>query len=457
MLTIETLFKKSEFIPNNAQREAILHIENPLFLVAGPGSGKTRVLLWRTLNLIVFHGVKPEEIYLSTFTEKAAKQLKEGLLSLLGMASNETGGAYDISEMYVGTVHSLCQRLISDRRFAENRSRKQTPILLDALDQYFHVQSNRFWNEARGTLDLPGDLFQSINSYLISDPRRKNSQSKHLTVTNSIQLFNRFSEENLSPDRIEAEAGSDELRMMAQLYRFYLESLNSLNAKYVDFSLLQQEAYISLLKNPDSGNIFKHVIVDEYQDTNAIQEKIFFQLAKGNKNICVVGDDDQALYRFRGATVENFVQFPERCQKYLSTSPKTIKLNINYRSRKKIVDFYSEFINHEDWVRSRANKLFYRLANKDIKSHSIDIHPSVVTSSNIESDQVAEQVADFVKQLIVQKKVTDPNQIAFLFPSLQSVQTRRMIRALEARNLRVYAPRAGRFLECEEPTALVGL
>lgn len=457
MLTIDKLFKNVDFTPNDAQRESILHVANPLFLVAGPGSGKTRVLLWRTLNLIVFHGTKPEEIYLSTFTEKAATQLKEGLLSLLGMASNETGVSYDISEMYVGTVHSLCQRLITDRRFAEHRSRKNAPILLDALDQYFHVQSNRFWNEAKVALNLPDDLFQTINSYLISDPRRRNSQSKHHTVTNSIQLFNRFSEENLSPDRIEAAADSDELRMMASLYRFYLDSLNGPNAKYVDFSLLQQEAYTSLLKNPDSGNIFKHVIIDEYQDTNAIQEKIFFQLAHGNKNICVVGDDDQALYRFRGATVENFVQFPERCQKYLSTSPKTIKLNTNYRSRKAIVDFYSEFIDQENWVRNLANKLFYRLADKDIKPHSDDIHPAVVTSSNIESEQVAEQVADFVAQLIVQKKVADPNQIAFLFPSLQSVHARRMKRALENRDIRVYAPRAGRFLECEEPTAIIGL
>jgi DNA helicase-2/ATP-dependent DNA helicase PcrA len=104
------LIQPKPFTPNPNQERAILHIGSPLFLTAGPGSGKTRVLLWRTLNLLVFHDVKPEEIFLGTFTEKAAFQLKEGLRSLLGLVTNLTGTPYDVSRMYVGTVHSLCQR-----------------------------------------------------------------------------------------------------------------------------------------------------------------------------------------------------------------------------------------------------------------------------------------------------------------------------------------------------------
>ena len=130
-LTIQDLWRAARFTPNHAQRDAILHTAGPLYLPAGPGSGKTRVLLWRTLNLIVFHDVPPEAIYLSTFTEKAALQLREGLQVLLGHVTNITGRPFDLAQMYVGTVHSLCRRILSDRRFSVGRERIRPPHLLD--------------------------------------------------------------------------------------------------------------------------------------------------------------------------------------------------------------------------------------------------------------------------------------------------------------------------------------
>lgn len=451
-MDINDLFSKVGFEPNNSQQKAILHTEGPLFLMAGPGSGKTRVLLWRSLNLIVCHGVKPDEIYLSTFTEKAASQLKEGLLSMLGVATNLTGQSYDISQMYVGTVHSLCQRLITDRRLSEERSRTRAPILLDELGQYFFLSSNQFWRDATAALELPEDIFETINIYF-----GKKSSSKHNAVTNCISLFNRFSEEKISPAEAEAKAGDEILEILARIYGYYIARLSNGGRQRVDFSLLQQSAYDAICQAEEAIGVFKHVIVDEYQDTNAIQEKLFFRLAAGHKNICIVGDDDQALYRFRGATVENFVQFPDRCAAHLGCKSQAIRLNTNYRSRKRIVDFYTRFIDQEDWTRDAARKLFYRLVDKNIQAHSEDVYPSVVASSQLSGEDVAEEVAGFVKKLIDQKKVSDPNQIAFLFPSLKSVATTRMKAALEAKGLLVYAPRAGRFLECDEPTEMFGL
>src|SRR5512132_321635 len=111
MTPLEALWRDAKFMPTPEQRSAILHSDGPLYLPAGPGSGKTRVLLWRTLNLIAFQGVSPDEIYLSTFTEKAAHQLKEGLRSLLALATSKNGQPYDLGRMYVGTIHSLCQKL----------------------------------------------------------------------------------------------------------------------------------------------------------------------------------------------------------------------------------------------------------------------------------------------------------------------------------------------------------
>jgi DNA helicase-2/ATP-dependent DNA helicase PcrA len=452
---MDELFKIHEFQPNEGQRDAIFSIDGPLFLMAGPGSGKTRVLLWRTINLIVFNNVPPEKIFLSTFTEKASKQLSEGLQAILGTATNITKMPYDISNMYIGTLHSLCQRIVGDRRFVVDRSRMQVPSLMDELDQYFFINSPYFWGKVREILHLEDDesFRLEIKQYF-----ENRSAARHDSAKSLISIFNRFSEENLSPDLIEQQATNETdttLIKVAKLYRWYAEELAS--KKQMDFALLQQRALNVLEKSEHTINEFEHVVIDEYQDTNRIQEQVIFRLAKGHKNVCVVGDDDQALYRFRGATVENFVQFPERCNKYLQKEPKKIKLNINYRSQKQIVNTYTSFINHIDWKREDGNG-HYRLHDKDIKPHDQGNEIAVVTSTPFPYDNVAKEIAEFVKKLIDERKVEDPNQIAFLFPSLRNNQkVRTMKRTLESLGIKVYAPRAGRFLEVEEAKVMLGL
>ncbi|MGG1289830.1 ATP-dependent helicase [Bacillus smithii] len=454
-LTLDHLFELHSFQPNDGQRKAILSVDGPLFLMAGPGSGKTRVLLWRTVNLIVFHGVKPDKIFLSTFTEKAAKQLQDGLQEILGTVTNLTGKPYDISKMYVGTIHSLCQRIIGDRRFIQDRSRMKVPSLLDELDQYFFINSSMFWRKVREILHIGDDEDFRIELKQYFNNR---GSSKHESAKSLISIFNRFSEENLSAQTIQEQAKElrdDTLYKIANLYQWYMDELFAKNQ--VDFSLLQQKALDVLKIGEHTIYEFEHIIIDEFQDTNRIQEKLIFHLAKGHKNVCVVGDDDQALYRFRGATVENFVQFPERCMLYLQRSPKEIKLNINYRSKKQIVNTYTSFIDYIDWTREDG-KGYYRLHNKDIKPHNQDDDIAVVTTTPSSYDNVAKEIAEFVKKLIDEKKVEDPNQIAFLFPALKdNSKARTMKRALENLGLKVYAPRAGRFLDSDEAKAMFGL
>ncbi|HFD40873.1 MAG TPA: hypothetical protein ENJ31_13605 [Anaerolineae bacterium] len=185
-LEIEDLWQIAAFAPNPDQKEAILHTDGPLYITAGPGSGKTRVLLWRALNLIVFHQVPPGEIFLSTFTEKAAHQLREGLQSLLGLVTNLTGQPYDLTPMYTGTVHSLCRRMLSDRRrFSANRQRRRPPTLLDELDQYFHLTRNRTWRQVlRGAGLEAEEANGTINAVF-----GVQSESKHVAVTNCLTLF----------------------------------------------------------------------------------------------------------------------------------------------------------------------------------------------------------------------------------------------------------------------------
>jgi len=132
-------------IPTENQKKAILHVNCPLFLTAGPGSGKTRVILWKTLNLIVFHNVKPEEIFLGTFTEKTAKQLKDGLHELLGIVTNITNVSYDLASMSIGTIHSICQHLLTDRHFTDGERKRPPPLLMDSLSQYFKIYKQLYW------------------------------------------------------------------------------------------------------------------------------------------------------------------------------------------------------------------------------------------------------------------------------------------------------------------------
>ena len=474
--TLDKLWQLARFQPNDAQREAILHVEGPLYLTAGPGSGKTRVLLWRTLNLIVFHGVKPEEIFLSTFTEKAALQLREGLQALLGLVTNLNGQPYDLSQMYIGTVHSLCQRLLADRRrFSTGRSRNRPPTLLDELDQYFHLSKTRTWLAVTQAAGLDADANAAVNA-TFGHP----SQSRHVAVTNCIGVFNRFSEECLDPATALARlaAGDGELHayleqwerdpaqvaLLLRLYAAYQESLVTEQGAVTDFSLLQQAAYQVLTAFPEAGAVFKQVIVDEYQDTNTIQERIFFRLAGGNGNLCVVGDDDQALYRFRGATVENFVEFPARCQHYLNCAPRRIALATNYRSRARIVDFYKTFMAQAEWAKEAGQPGFYRVMDKDIQAHRRDAAPAVVLAgeAKLPAADACAEIAQFVRQLLDAGKVEDPNQIAFLFPSLKWQgnmldSVRRVKEALEAAGLKVYAPRAGRFLDVDEAYDVFGI
>lgn len=448
---IEHLWDEAKFKPNNNQAAAIKHVEGPLYLPAGPGSGKTRVLLWRTLNLIVFHDVRPEEIYLSTFTEKAALQLREGLRAMMGIVTNKTNQHFDISRMYVGTVHSLCQLILTDRRFTPERSRPIAPLLMDELSQYLYLYKRNQWT----TLTCNSGLKQNANRF-INDCFGDNSNSRHNAVSNAISFFNRLSEECIDPACIRRTLRDKGLRQLLELYTTYRQSLEDGRMLRTDFSLLQQKALHRLAEFEMSGQIFKHVIIDEYQDTNTVQERLFFSLAKGHKNICIVGDDDQALYRFRGATVENFVEFSKRCKKQLGMKPNTIPLSVNYRSRRRIVKFYQDFINGHDWRKPGSRNTQYRVSKK-IKAHSTDSGLSVIASAPGSPQDVCVEIAGLVSRIIAAKKVDDPNQIAFLYPSLKSPHVERMITALAALGLQAYAPRAGRFLEVHEAVDIFGL
>lgn len=460
-ITLDDIFEISNFNPNPQQRQAIEHVNGPLLIAAGPGSGKTRVLLYRTLNLIVFHHVEPSEIFLSTFTEKGALQLKDGLKHLLAKVTDMSGTVYDISLMSVGTVHSLCSRILQDRRFTDSLERQRAPKLLDQLDQYFRLFNRHYWASLleSGGFEDSMEEYGRINYWF----KGKKSQSRHNATLNVIAFFNRLSEENV--EEKQCVYGEDKLLMgLFNMYWRYREDLRkSGDVEKVDFALLQQSAYRYLCDSDKASRIYKHVIIDEYQDTNTIQELIFFRIAKGHGNLCVVGDDDQALYRFRGATVENLVRFESRAISNLGLVPKRVDLNINYRSRKQIVHTSLKFIQMIDWHDSDYPQICYRFEDKNLKPFSTDNGKSVVVTQRGKLDEVCAEIASVILKLRDRGTISDYNQVAVLFPSIKGWNGGKNIRveayrnAFYAADIPYYAPRSGRFLEVDESLAFFGV
>jgi len=449
---IQELWQIKKFVPNDEQKRAILFDEDrPVFITAAPGSGKTRVLLWRTVHLIVDKRISPDQIFLSTFTEKAAHQLKEGLKELLGIAANFTNEKYDLARMYVGTIHSNCRRILIDRSFSNSSDRQIPPRILDELGQYLYVSNRRFWMAMvqAGGLEDSQDTNRIINAYL-GTPQQARAGSRHVAIVNILSLFNRFSEELVNPAELKTD--DEFLDRLYRMYAYYVGSLKANPVVHTDLSLLQGDAL--RLVETSTNNHFKHIIIDEYQDTNYVQERLVFALARLNKNLCVVGDDDQALYRFRGATVENFVDFPGRCQKYYSVNPEKIALHTNYRSLKNIVDVSQTFMQKTNWY---VNGTTYRLL-KNVNAHRSKAMPSVFMTDDAAPENVSSQIARFVRELKEKGVVNDYNQIAILFSYLKgNTQVGRLSRALESEGIPVYAPRARCFLELEESMVVFGL
>lgn len=242
--------------------------------------------------------VPVENILLATFTEKAAKEL----ITRISNRTIEIGMPINISDMLIGTLHSIFLRLLDEYR--QYTTLKRNYRTLDGFDQqYLIYQNNKRFDEIDG-IKL---LLNNCETYLWSSAQKLCS------------LVNKVSEENLDLDLL-AKCENDKLKVLATVVRTYRSILAEENA--LDFSLIQTHFW-HLLKNEEVlGKLrqrIRYLMVDEYQDTNIIQEQILLKLASPHHRICAVGDDDQALYRFRGATVENILRFrenfPSGCQK----------------------------------------------------------------------------------------------------------------------------------------------
>lgn len=418
---------------NEGQRKAIAAADGPVLITAGPGTGKTYTLVQRAIYLIEECGVKPESIFIATFTEKAAKELITRITNEL----SDRGIVANINEMYIGTFHSLCLRILKEH--LEFTRLRRNYRLLDAFDQQYMVFQNiqRFRNIPEVEIALPnGGAWKQAEA-----------------ICNYV---NNLSEELVTPEELMSDSDLS-IAALGRMLKEYRKILTEGNL--MDFSSIQIEAYHLLQDNVEILDELRskvtHIMVDEYQDTNFIQEQLVFLLAGERKNICVVGDDDQGLYRFRGATIRNILEFP---QKFADGECRIIPLVINYRSNSDIVDFYNEWMATTDGAKFKFRWDNFRY-DKRIKSHEkTTLHsPAVVKLAGVDdTDEWHEKILRFINDLKASGKLKDYNQIAFLFNSVKHPRVTALARFLEDNHINVYSPRSDMFFQRDEVRLALG-
>lgn len=311
---------------NKEQHEAVTTIEGPVLVLAGPGSGKTRVLTHRIAYMVKACGIQPIHIMAVTFTNKAADEMKERLERLLG---NQLRG------LTVGTFHSICARIL--RKEAEHTPYKSNYTIYDTSDQV--------------------SLIKGILYDLKKDPKKYSPNSLLGSISNAKNEL--ILPEDL-PDGIDPRE-----RLVKQVYKHYMDRLERSNA--MDFDDLLMQVVILFREHPDVlfkyQHLFKFFLVDEFQDTNVAQYELMRLLSQRDRNLFVVGDPDQSIYSFRGADYRNV----QRIQKDFPEL-KTIPLNENYRSHQLILDAAMSVI------RKDPSHIKRNLVSKRTKGPLIEVH-----------------------------------------------------------------------------------
>jgi ATP-dependent DNA helicase UvrD/PcrA len=290
---------------NEPQRDAVEHFEGPLLILAGAGSGKTRVLTHRVAYLIYACGVRPEEILAITFTNKAAGEMKQRIEQLIGPIART---------MWISTFHSMCARIL--RREAKRLGYKSTFSIYDEDDR------RRLVKRCLEELDL--------------DPKRLPPEALIRAISDAKSVLQ-------DPGAFKEQVGGFFAQHAARVYELYEKKLMENNAMDFDDLLMKTVNLFELF--PDRlahyQRTFRFVLIDEYQDTNHAQYRLANLLAGEHRNLAVVGDDDQSIYSWRGADIRNILEFERDYP-----DAKVIRLEQNYRSTQRILDAANAVVRH---------------------------------------------------------------------------------------------------------------
>ena len=289
---------------NAAQKEAVKHLNGPLLIVAGAGSGKTKVLTSRIAHIINEKKAFPNQILSVTFTNKAAKEMQNRVSAILNSEA--------IGLTWLGTFHSICAKLL--RKHAPAAGLTSNFTIIDTDDQV--------------------RLIKNIC-------KAENIDIKQLAPKYILSIIDRWKNKGFYPNEVIINKNDIYEKTVLPLYKIYQQKLLDLNA--CDFGDLILHAVKILEKNLDIreiySNNFKYILVDEYQDTNYIQSRWLYLLSEKHKNLCCVGDDDQSIYSWRGAEIKNFLEFDK-----VYENVKVIRLEENYRSSQNILSVASNLI-----------------------------------------------------------------------------------------------------------------
>ena len=336
---------------NKFQKEAVLCISGPLLIVAGAGSGKTKVLTSRIAHILTEKKAFPNQILSVTFTNKAAREMQNRVNRIL---NNK-----EVGLPWLGTFHSICAKIL--RRHAKAVNLNQNFTIIDQDDQVRLVKS-------------------ICNA--------ENIDIKKISPNFIISLINKWKNFGWYPDDVVLKKTESLEKNLLKIYKIYQTKLINLNA--CDFGDLILHCVSIFEKNIDINEIysknFKYILVDEYQDTNFIQSKWLKLLTKNHKNICCVGDDDQSIYSWRGAEIKNFLEFDK-----VYKNTKIIRLEENYRSTQNILNVASELI------KKNENRLGKELISNQNQGELVNLNcfkngkDEAISVSKIIEDQVSKK------------------------------------------------------------------
>lgn len=335
---------------NEPQREAVLHADGPLLILAGAGSGKTRVLTHRIAYLIEELGVNPWNILAITFTNKAAGEMRQRVDNLVGFGSES---------IWVSTFHSMCVRIL--RRFIDRLGYDSRFTIYDTDDQK--------------------TLMKAVCKKVDID-------TKQFKERMLLSVISSAKNEMILPEEFELNAGGDFAQLkIAKVYREYEAQLKANNA--LDFDDLLVKTVQLLQTQPDVRENyqerFRYIMVDEYQDTNTVQFKLVSLLAGKYRNLCVVGDDDQSIYKFRGANIRNILDFEKEYP-----DAKVIKLEQNYRSTGNILNAANGVIRNN---KGRKNKTLWT-ANGEGEKISLRQFDTAYDEAEFIAEDIKKEVRD---------------------------------------------------------------